>query len=102
MYKDLDPILHQQLRLSIVSILIGVKEADFNFIKEKCNATAGNLSVQLTKLGEAGYIEIQKSFRNKLPLTTCKITEKGIEAFDEYVSTLKDYLKLDNPGNNKT
>ena len=92
MFKELDPILHSQLRLAVMSLLITVQEADFSFIKEKTNATAGNLSVQIQKLKEAGYIEVEKKFSNNYPLTTCKITPKGIEAFDAYVKTLQEYL----------
>ncbi|PZX61450.1 winged helix-turn-helix domain-containing protein [Hydrotalea sandarakina] len=92
MFKDLDPILHSQLRLAVISLLISVKEADFSFIKEKTNATAGNLSVQIQKLKEAGYVEVEKKFSNNYPLTTCKITPKGIEAFETYVKALQEYL----------
>ncbi|MEQ9216799.1 MAG: transcriptional regulator [Cyclobacteriaceae bacterium] len=91
-FKPLDPLLHSQLRLAIMSLLLSVKSAEFTFIKEKTEATAGNLSVQLDKLSKAGYIEIEKSFRDKKPLTTCKITKKGITAFESYVNALKDYL----------
>jgi DNA-binding MarR family transcriptional regulator len=98
MYKDLDPLLHQQLRLSVMSILIGVKDAEFNYIKEKTKSTAGNLSVQLNKLSEAGYITINKSFRDNYPLTTCAVTKQGVKAFDEYVKALKLYL---NPSGDK-
>lgn len=94
MYKDLNPILHSQLRLAVISLLIAVKEADFTFIKEKTNATAGNLSVQVQKLKDAGYIEVDKKFKDNYPLTTCKITSKGIDAFDEYVKALQEYLQL--------
>ena len=92
MFKDLDPLLHSQLRLAIISLLISVDSAEFTFIKEKTNSTAGNLSVQLDKLQEAGYISIEKSFRGKKPLTTCKITRKGLKAFEEYVNNLKQYI----------
>ncbi len=92
MFKDLDPILHSQLRLAVVSLLIGVKEAEFTFLKEKTNATAGNLSVQIQKLKEAGYIDVIKQFRDNYPQTTCRITKKGIRAFEEYVRNLKEYL----------
>jgi DNA-binding MarR family transcriptional regulator len=92
MFKELDPLLHSQLRLAIVSLLISVEEAEFTFIKEKTGATAGNLSVQVDKLKQAGYIEVNKSFRNNYPLTMCKVTPKGIEAFDNYVQALKQYL----------
>jgi DNA-binding transcriptional ArsR family regulator len=93
MFKELDPILHAQLRLAVMSLLIGVKEAEFTFIKEKTNATAGNLSVQIQKLKEVGYIDVIKQFKDNYPQTTCKITQKGIEAFEDYVKALQDYLK---------
>lgn len=92
MFKDLDPILHSQLRLAVVSILISVKEAEFTFLKEKTNATAGNLSVQIQKLKDAGYIDIVKQFKNNYPQTICKITPQGITAFEEYVKSLQTYL----------
>jgi DNA-binding MarR family transcriptional regulator len=92
MFNALDPLLHSQLRLAIMSLLISVESADFTFIKDKTNSTAGNLSVQLDKLSEAGYISIEKSFRGKKPLTTCSVTRKGIKAFEDYVNTLKQYI----------
>ena len=92
MFKDLDPILHSQLRLAVVSLLISVKEAEFSFLKEKTNATAGNLSVQITKLKEVGYIDVIKQFKDNYPQTICKITPKGIDAFEVYVKNLKEYL----------
>ena len=94
MLIELDPLLHSQLRLAIVSILMSVEEADFVYIKEKTNATAGNLSVQLEKLTTAGYIEIEKGFSGKKPRTTCRMTDKGRKAFEDYVNTLKDYFHL--------
>ena len=94
MFKELDPILHSQLRLAVVSLLISVKEAEFTFLKEKTNATAGNLSVQLNKLKDAGYIDITKQFKDNYPQTLCKITPTGIDAFDAYVKSLQEYLKV--------
>lgn len=94
MYQELDPILHSQLRLAVMSLLIGVKEADFTFIKEKTNATAGNLSVQVQKLRDAGYIEVNKQFKDNYPLTTCKVTRKGVAAFEAYVKALQQYLQV--------
>ena len=90
--KELDPLLHSQLRLGVMSILISVESAEFTFLKEKTNSTAGNLSVQLDKLLEAGYISVEKSFNGKKPLTTCKITKQGLKAFEEYVNALKEYI----------
>ncbi len=94
-FKELDPILHAQLRLAVVSLLISVREAEFTFLKEKTNATAGNLSVQINKLKDAGYIEVTKQFSKNYPQTICRITKKGIEAFETYVNALKTYM---NPG----
>ncbi|MBL7844686.1 MAG: transcriptional regulator [Cyclobacteriaceae bacterium] len=93
MLAELDPLLHSQLRLGVMSLLMSVESAEFTFLKEKTNSTAGNLSVQLDKLSEAGYINIEKSFKGKKPLTTCKITKKGMKAFEEYVNALKQYIK---------
>jgi DNA-binding MarR family transcriptional regulator len=93
MFKELDPLLHSQLRLAVISILMNVESAEFTYLKEQTQSTAGNLSVQLDKLSEAGYIQIDKSFNGKKPLTTCRITKKGIKAFDDYVKTLQSYIK---------
>lgn len=99
MFKELDPILHSQLRLAVMSLLISVKEAEFIFLKEKTNATSGNLSVQINKLKEAGYIEVKKQFSNNYPQTICKITKTGIEAFEIYVKALQTYMNpTDNNG----
>jgi len=92
-FKELDPILHSQLRLAVMSLLISVKEAEFTFIREKTNATAGNLSVQVNKLKEAGYIDVVKQFKDNYPQTLCKISPVGIAAFDEYVKNLQTYLR---------
>jgi DNA-binding transcriptional ArsR family regulator len=93
-FKELDPILHSQLRLAVVSLLISVKEAEFTFIKDKTNATAGNLSVQIQKLKEAGYIDVIKQFKDNYPQTICKITPAGVNAFDQYVKNLQSYLGI--------
>jgi len=92
MFNDLDPILHSQLRLSIVSILITVGEANFSFIKDTTKAAAGNISIQITKLQEAGYINVEKTFKNNYPNTTIALTSKGREAFETYVNDLKKYI----------
>lgn len=94
-FKELDPILHAPLRLAVMSLLLSVKEADFTFIKDKTNSTAGNLSVQVTKLKDAGYIEVTKQFKNNYPLTICKITPKGVDAFENYVKALQTYMHPD-------
>jgi DNA-binding MarR family transcriptional regulator len=92
MFKDLDPILHSQLRLAVISLLISVKEAEFTYIREKTNSSAGNLSVQINKLKDVEYIDVTKQFKDNYPQTICKITPKGIKAFEEYVKSLQTYL----------
>lgn len=92
-FKELDPLLHSQLRLAVVSILVSVVEAEFTYLKDKTGSTSGNLSVQLEKLGNEGYISIEKSFRNRRPLTTCRITPKGIRQFESYVQAIRDYIQ---------
>ena len=92
MFKKLNPLLHSELRLAVMSILVGVDEADFVYIRKQTGATAGNLSVQLDKLSEAGYITVEKGFKGKKPCTTCRVTEAGISAFFEYVAALRDYI----------
>ena len=89
MFKELNPLLHSELRLAVMSILIGVESADFVFIRQQTGATAGNLSVQLDKLAKANYIEIEKTFRGKMPCTVCRITDTGRDAFAEYVAALE-------------
>jgi len=93
MFNDLDPVLHSQVRLAIMSILIGVKSAEFSFLLENINTTKGNLSFQLNKLKEAKYIEIRKTFRRNYPLTTCEITKKGIDAYEIYINSISEYFK---------
>jgi DNA-binding MarR family transcriptional regulator len=95
MFPKLDPLLHSELRLAVMSILAGVDEADFTFIKKQTGATSGNLSVQIDKLTTAGYISVEKGYKGKMPRTTCRITPAGREAFDNYVEALKQYLSAD-------
>lgn len=94
MFKDLDPLLHSELRLAVMSLLLSVEEADFVYIRQQTGATAGNLSVQLDKLSKAGYVEVVKTFKGKMPCTSCKITCTGIQAFEKYVDALKTYINL--------
>ena len=92
--KPLDPLLHSQLALAVMSVLMNLDEADFVYIKQQTQSTAGNLSVQLDKLAEAGYITIEKGFAGKKPRTTCRITQLGKDAFAAYVDALRPYLGL--------
>ena len=94
MFQPLDPLLHSELRLAIMSLLIGADEAEFPYIKEQTEATAGNLSVQIDKLSAAGYIEVEKTFKGKRPCTLCRITPQGRQAFVQYVEALKSYLEV--------
>ena len=93
MFKDLDPLLHSQVRLAVMSLLISVKSAEFSFLLENIKTTKGNLSFQLAKLKEAKYIKIKKSFRGNYPLTTCEVTQKGIDAYEIYVNDIDEYFK---------
>ena len=95
MYKDLDPLLHSQLRLTIISLLVASEKVDFTHIKEETKAASGNISIQIKKLQDAGYIKVEKSFKNNYPNTMLSITSKGIEAFENYINNLKKYI---NPG----
>lgn len=92
-FAPLDPVLHNQLRLAVVSLLIAVDEADFNYLLERTGATRGNLSVQLTKLKEAGYLQIKKGYKDNYPNTRCSLTKTGIKAFEQYVKAIKGYLQ---------
>lgn len=93
--KDLNPLLHSRLRLAVMSILMNTDSAEFKFLKEKTEATAGNLSIQINKLKDASYLTVKKTFKDNYPLTTCTITKKGRVAFEEYYLNLKSYFKDD-------
>jgi len=95
-FTPLDPVIHSQVRLAVLSILASAAEADFNFLKSATGATDGNLSTHLAKLEEAGYIRIKKSFQGKKPLTKCLLTERGRAALSRYVEALEDYLPKKN------
>lgn len=92
MFPKLDPIMHSELRLAVMSVLAGVEEADFTYLKKQTGATSGNLSVQLDKLAAAGYITVEKGFKGKMPRTVCRISPQGRAAFENYVAALKEYL----------
>ena len=92
MFKELNPLLHSELRLAVMPVLLSVESADFVFLREQTGATAGNLSVQIDKLQKAGYITVEKSFKGKMPRTTCAITQEGVSAFEEYVAALRSYI----------
>ncbi len=92
MFKKLNPLLHSQLRLAIMSLLVSEEKADFNRIKKVTNATAGNISVQIQKLEQAGYLNVRKTFKNNYPNTEAQLTPQGLQAFDEYVKALKEYI----------
>ena len=91
MYQDLDPLLHSQLRLAIISMLRSSQKVEFSHIKDETKAASGNISIQIKKLHEAGYIKVEKTFRNNYPKTLLSITDKGIKAFESYVNNLKKY-----------
>ena len=93
MFPKLDPLLHSELRLAVMSLLVGVDSAEFTYIKKQTGATAGNLSIQLDKLSAAEYITVEKGFKGKMPCTTCRITPQGEEAFRNNVDALKEYIQ---------
>jgi DNA-binding MarR family transcriptional regulator len=93
-FKELDPVLHQSLRLAVISLLASVESAEFVYLRDQTKSTAGNLSIQLDRLKEAGYIQIVKDFNGKKPRTTCNITPAGKNALKDYVVALKTYLNL--------
>jgi len=96
MFQDLDPLLHSQVRLAIMSILLGVKKAEFSYLLENIKTTKGNLSFQLGKLKGADYVHLEKSTKGNYPLTLCHITEKGVEAYEQYVLSMKEYFGRSN------
>ena len=98
MPDTIDLIIHAPLRLAIMNLLVNNSEAEFAELKSKTNASAGNLSAQIKKLNDAGYISIVKQFKNNYPQTLCKITAKGIKAFENYAEVLKIYIQKNIPG----
>jgi DNA-binding transcriptional ArsR family regulator len=94
MFANLDPLLHSQVRLAIMTLLLQAESAEFSYLLENTGTTKGNLSFQISKLEEAGYIEVIKSFRKKYPLTTLKISEKGVDAYEKYIEAISNYFKI--------
>jgi len=92
-YKQLDDVIHSRIRLAVMSVLIGVEEADFNYLKSAVKATDGNLSVHLRKLEEAEYISVTKEFAGRKPVSRYKLTDKGITAFEKYIERLEKMIK---------
>ena len=92
MFRELDPLLHSELRLAVMSILAGADEADFVYMREQTRASAGNLSVQIDKLQKAGYVSVKKRFKGRMPRTVCRMTDAGRKAFEDYVDALRSYI----------
>ena len=92
MFRELDPLLHSELRLAVMSILAGADEADFVYMREQTRASAGNLSVQIDKLQKAGYISVEKGFKGRMPRTVSRMTDAGRKAFEDYVDALRSYI----------
>ncbi len=90
---DIDPMIHAPIRLAALSILVTVQNANFSFLKESIKTTDGNLSTHLTKLEEAGYIKIEKTFKGKKPQTICSITNQGRDALTKYIDILENLIK---------
>jgi DNA-binding transcriptional ArsR family regulator len=89
---ELDRLIHEPARLLIVTILASVESADFLFLQRETDLTKGNLSAHLSKLENAGYVNIEKTFKGKLPLTVCKLTEAGQDAFDGYRQQMQNFI----------
>lgn len=89
---ELDRLIHEPARLLIVTILSTIESADFLFLQRETELTKGNLSAHLSKLEEAGYVNIEKKFKGKLPLTVCKLTEVGQQAFDGYRQQMQNFI----------
>ncbi|MCB9202850.1 MAG: transcriptional regulator [Flavobacteriales bacterium] len=94
MENKLNPLIHQELRLAILTLLVSVKSADFTYIKEQTKATQGNLSIQIKKLQEAKYIKVTKTFVGNYPKTYCEVTELGKKSLEEYIKQIKLYLNI--------
>lgn len=94
MFRELNPLLHSELRLAVMSILVSVESADFVYLRKQTGATAGNLSVQIDKLQKAGYIDVEKGFNGRMPRTVCRITRQGVDAFEEYVKAISEYISI--------
>jgi DNA-binding MarR family transcriptional regulator len=95
-YQQIDDIIHSRIRTAIMAVLVSVEEAEFTFLKEKVNATDGNLSIHLKKLEEAGYISVSKKFVDRKPVSRYRITKKGHKAFENYINTLENIIKNNN------
>jgi DNA-binding MarR family transcriptional regulator len=91
---ELDPLIHQATRLRVLALLSGVDEADFNFLSGTLALTDGNLSVHTSKLEQAGYLEIRKSFEGKLPRTTYRLTPRGREGLERYWQALEEIRRM--------
>jgi DNA-binding MarR family transcriptional regulator len=89
---DVDRVIHEPARTMIVAILYNLESADFLYLQREAGLTKGNLSAHLTKLEEAGYVSIEKTFRGKIPLTLCSLTESGRKAFEAYRQKLKQFI----------
>lgn len=92
---DLDRVIHEPARLMLVALLAGVREADFLWLLRESSLTKGNLSSHLARLEEAGYVEVQKTFKGKIPLTVIRLTRAGKAAFDGYKKKMKGLLAQD-------
>lgn len=92
-YQQIDDVIHSRIRTTVMAVLVSVEEAEFNFLKEKVNATDGNLSVHLKKLEEAGYVSVKKIFVERKPVSKYKITSKGFKAFENYIKKLENIIK---------
>ena len=92
-YHEIDDVIHSRIRTAIMAVLVSVVEAEFTFIRDKISATDGNLSAHLKKLEEHSYIEVQKEFIDRKPITKYRITSTGRKAFEDYIKKLEGIIK---------
>lgn len=97
-HRKLDRTIHSRIRLAVLSVLAAVESAKFTYLRDQVNTTDGNLSTHLGKLEEAGYVEVEKSFEDRKPVSRYRLTEEGREAFREYVDNLEEMLRLPEDG----
>jgi DNA-binding transcriptional ArsR family regulator len=93
-WSEIDRLLHEPARLAIVSLLAVVEKADFLYLQRESGLTKGNLSAHLSKLENGGYVQIEKTFRGKLPLTLVALTPQGRAALEQYLTQMKRWINL--------
>ncbi len=94
-YREIDDVIHGRVRLSVMAYLSGAGAAEFNELKAKVGVSDGNLSVHIRKLEDARYVRVEKKFSGRRPLTICRLTKKGREAWIGYISRMETLMRPD-------